>query len=60
MASDNGIPTLANMILGGKLLAILGEQGEEGIRAALGKVISAKHADMLDVNLKALQLGAEA
>ena len=60
MASDNGIPTLANMILGGKLLAILGEQGEEGIRAALAKVISAKHADMLDVNLKALQLGAQA
>ena len=52
MASDNGIPTLANMILG--------EQGEEGIRAALAKVISAKHADMLDVNLKALQLGANA
>ena len=43
-----------------KLLAILGEQGEDGIRAALAKVISAKHADMLDVNLKALQLGAEA
>ena len=36
----------------------MGESGEEGIRAALAKVISAKHADMLDVNLKALQLGA--
>ena len=58
MASDNDIPTLANMILGGKLLSILENSGEEGIRAALAKVISAKHADMLDFNLKALQLGA--
>ena len=58
MASDNGIPTLANMILGGKLLSLIGGSEEEGIRAALAKVISAKRADMLDVNLKALQLGA--
>ena len=60
MASDNGIPTLANMILGGKLLSLIGGSEEAGIRAALAKVISAKHADMLDVNLKALQLGADA
>lgn len=59
MASDNDIPTLANMILGGKLLSLLDGSEEAGIRAALAKVISAKHADMLDVNLKALQLGAE-
>ena len=58
LASDNGIPTLANMILGGKLLSLLDGSEEAGIRAALGKVISAKHADMLDLNLKALQLGA--
>ena len=60
LAGDNGIPTLANMILGGKLLSLLSSSEEAGIRAALGKVISAKHADMLDVNLKALTLGAEA
>ncbi|MBQ7546359.1 MAG: 2-oxoacid:acceptor oxidoreductase family protein [Clostridia bacterium] len=60
LAGDNGIPTLANMILGGKLLSLLSSSEETGIRAALGKVISAKHADMLDVNLKALTLGAEA
>ena len=32
---------------------------EDGVKAALGKVISAKHADMLNVNLKAIQLGAD-
>ena len=59
MASDNGTPTLANMIIIGKVLAALGEYSEEGIRKALGKVISARHADMLDVNLGAIKLGAE-
>lgn len=58
MAGDNGIPTLANMIIVGKLLAVLGENAEDGIAAALGKVISARHADMLDANRKALELGA--
>ncbi len=59
LASENGMPTLANMIIVGKLLAELGEYSEESIRAALGKVISAKHADMLEVNLKAMRIGAE-
>ncbi|MBP3300827.1 MAG: 2-oxoacid:acceptor oxidoreductase family protein [Clostridia bacterium] len=58
MASDNGTPTLANMILVGKILEALGEFDEEGVRAALGKVISAKRADMLDVNFNAMKLGA--
>ena len=60
LAGDNGIPTLANMILGGKLLSLLDSSAEAGIRAALAKVISAKHADMLDLNLKALTIGAQA
>ena len=58
LASENGFPTLANMILLGKILADRGEFTEEGIRGALGKVISARHADMLEVNLRAMQLGA--
>ena len=58
LASENGFPTLANMILLGKILADRGEFTDEGIRAALGKVISARHADMLEVNLRAMQLGA--
>ena len=59
MAGDNGIPTLANMIIVGKLLAVLDEYKEEGIAATLGKVISARKADMLDANRKALQIGAD-
>ena len=58
LASDNGFPTLANMILLGRILAYLGEF-DASVEAALKKVISAKHADMLEVNLKALKLGAE-
>lgn len=59
MAQDNGFATLANMIIVGKLLALEGGAEESQLRGALEKVISAKRADMLDVNLKALKLGAE-
>ncbi len=59
MASDNGIPTLANMIIVGKVLKVLGQFDQADVEAALGKVISAKRADMLDVNFKAMSLGAE-
>ncbi len=59
LASDNGIPTLANMIIVGKILAVLGQYDEEGLRATLAKVISAKHANMLEANLKAMRIGAE-
>ncbi len=58
LANDNGMPTLANMILVGKILKVLGEFDEENVKAALGKVVSAKHADLFDVNLKAMQIGA--
>ena len=46
------------MIIVGKILKEFNEFGE-GVNAALSKVISAKRADMLDVNLKALQIGAD-
>ena len=60
MASENGFPTLANMIIIGKVLSELGEFDADSINATLAKVISAKHAAMLEVNLKAMSLGAEA
>ena len=59
LANDNGTPTLANMVLMGKILKELGDFGEESLRAALGKVISAKRADMLEVNLHAMEIGAD-
>ncbi len=59
LASDNELGNLANMIIVGKLLSVLDDFNDESVNAALSKVISAKHADMKDVNLKALTLGAE-
>lgn len=58
LASDNGIPTLANMIVMGKMLKELGDYTETGIENGLAKVISAKRADMKELNIKALELGA--
>ena len=58
LASDNGIPSLANMIVMGKMLKELGDYTETGIESGLSKVISAKRADMKELNVKALELGA--
>ena len=59
LAGENGIPTLANMILIGKILQELNDFEAASVDAALKKVISAKHADMLEVNYKAMKLGAD-
>ncbi len=59
LASDNKTPTLANMILMGKILKVLDDFDDESVKKALSKVISAKHADMLEVNLHAMQIGAD-
>ncbi len=59
LASDNGMPTLANMIIVGKVLSELNDFEKESVDAALSKVISAKRADMADINRKAMQIGAE-
>ncbi len=59
LASDNNMPTLANMIIAGKILSVTDGFSEESVDAALKKVISAKRADMLETNLRAMQIGAE-
>ena len=59
LANENGFPTLANMIIIGKILASRGEFGDDSVDGALKKVISAKHADMLEVNYRAMKMGAE-
>ena len=59
LASENGMPTLANMIIVGKVLKELGDYSAESVDAALSKVISAKRADMADINRKAMQIGTE-
>ncbi len=58
LASENGMPTLANMIVMGKMLKELGDYSKTGIENGLKKVISAKRADMMDLNVKALEIGA--
>lgn len=57
LASDAGIPTLANMIMAGKMLKETGVLSFEGITDALKKVVSAKRAELMDLNLKALETG---
>ena len=59
LASENSLGNLANMIIIGKVLKVLDEFGEESVSAALKKVISAKHADMMEINAKAIRLGAD-
>ena len=59
LASENGFPTLANMIIVGKVLKETGNYDDASIEATLKKVISAKRADMLEINKKAMALGAE-
>ena len=60
LASDNNIPTLANMIIMGKVLAETnGFDDETGVNNALTKVISARKIDMLEVNLNAMRIGRD-
>lgn len=59
LANENGCPTLANMIIVGKLLKVVDEYDENSIYGALKKVISAKRADMLEINKMAMKLGAD-
>ncbi len=57
MAKDMGIPTLANMILMGKIIKETGIVSFDGMLDSLKKVVSAKKADLVDINLKALEAG---
>ena len=57
MAADAGIPTLANMIILGKMIKETGAVSFENLVDAMKKVVSAKHAELLEVNIKALETG---
>ena len=57
LAMEIEVPTLANMVLVGKLIRETGVVDYNGIEQALQKVVSAKHADLLDANRKAMQTG---
>jgi len=57
MAEEMGAPTLANMILTGKLLGITDDYQQDAIVKSLEKCISARHKDLQDLNLKAMETG---
>ena len=57
MAADAGIPTLANMIILGKMIKETGAVSFENLIDAMKKVVSAKHAELLEINIKALESG---
>ena len=59
MAKDNGISTLANMIIVGHLLENHPELSFEGTDAVVEKLVPAKKAALVDLNKKALTLGKE-
>ena len=59
LAVESDMTSLANMILTGRILAEMGEFDADGVQAALKKVVSAKHPEMFDLNLKALQIGRD-
>ena len=57
MAKDIDAPTLANMIMVGKFVKETGAVSRDIVEAALKKVVSARHADLFDANLKAIDTG---
>ncbi len=60
MAKDMELPGLANMILLGALVEKTGCVSREMLEAGLRKVVPARKADMIELNLKALQAGRDA
>ena len=57
LAKDAGFSTLANMILTGKVLKVIATVAYDGNKETLESFIPAKKAGLIDVNLKALQIG---
>ena len=57
LASDIGAPTLANMIITGKLIKETGAVSYDNLDDALHKVVSAKHQNLFDLNKKAIDCG---
>ncbi len=57
LAAEIGAPTLANMIMVGKFIKESGAVAYDNLEAALKKVVSARHADLFDINLGAINCG---
>ncbi len=59
LAAEKGLDGLANMIIMGCILKNEKADNEKAVEKALGKCISARHADMLKFNREALRIGGE-
>ena len=59
MAKDAEIPTLANMILMGSLLQNNSELSFDGTSEVVSKLVPAKKAELVELNMKALTMGKE-
>ena len=59
ISNDQGYQTLANMILMGHVIAKTGVIPQDMIAPAMKKVVSARHADLLDKNIEAVRLGID-
>ncbi len=57
MASDNGLEGLANMIILGKAIKATGVLTLDQVKTSLAQMIPAKKAELLDKNIKAMELG---
>ena len=57
MAADAGIPTLANMIILGKMIKETGAISFENMVDVMKKIVSAKRLELIDINIKALEAG---
>ena len=59
MAKDNGIASLANMIIVGSLLEHNSELSFDGVDAVVAKLVPPKKAALVELNMKALNLGKD-
>ena len=57
LAQQNGMAGLANMIMIGKVIKECGVVSMEGMQDAIKTIVSARHADRFEINLKAIETG---
>ena len=57
MANEAGLPTLSNMIMLGKTIKETACVSYDGLQEAFNKIVSAKHKDLIEANIKAINLG---
>ena len=57
LAAEKGYTSLANIILMGYVLAVTDILPQSSIGPAMEKVVSARHAELLEKNLEAIRLG---